>query len=685
MLCRVVLLGLVGVLLAALSLAGCGGGGGSSPRVVGSVGDPAPPSAGDPLPPPASAAAPVDGAAPGGHARPPVLGKWIAQGQGADGGGLTFTFVVERVAGRLAVDHVVEFCGGIDGQPDGDWQRQSAIFDPEPWLGSPSQYAVYRLSSSGEIVTPEVAQSGSLPSSGVDEITGWLSGRSGFVVPTYDHATSGPGPGKPASCYNAPGTDALGRPVGYPPGQPELPARPANWMAVRDGEWRLSGSYGSTADVGVWGDGTDIGIESFDLRGPANIEGPLSRWMGPSACEAQEYALATDTWARLVSTDGSFGFDGETGPPGYNTPGWTLMLDGRFVSPTEATGTFDVRLSGAFPAPCDSGTHRFTMRLVQPSGEPGNASPPAEQPGSLPRKLTYVALGDSFSSGEGAGGYAPPTNIRGQNVCHRSEYAYPERLGSSPRQPVFLAGRSVSLQFWACSGATTANVVDKPQGKAEEEPPQITHVDSSDDLVTLTIGGNDAGFARMVNACLRFPVRYLGHIVLRKWPIRCRPETAAKRIGALAGPLERTFAAVRAQAPHAAVIALDYPQLFPAGPEQQRCQDLSLFKPGSVEVLRKATDDLDDAIKKAAVKAGVQFLDVRDDFQGHEVCMSNNPESSSIWINRLDVRNLSESLHPNFFGQQQYANAIVAFIQQKLASGADRTPAGLPANPPPEP
>ena len=47
------------------------------------------------------------------------------------------------------------------------------------------------------------------------------------------------------------------------------------------------------------------------------------------------------------------------------------------------------------------------------------------------------------------------------------------------------------------SGATTANVLTDPQNGA---PPQVDALDGSEDLVTVTIGGNDAGYVPLLMA-----------------------------------------------------------------------------------------------------------------------------------------------------------------------------------------
>lgn len=73
--------------------------------------------------------------------------------------------------------------------------------------------------------------------------------------------------------------------------------------------------------------------------------------------------------------------------------------------------------------------------------------------------VKYVAMGDSFSSGEGNPPFEAGTDEGGVNECHRSDRAYPRLIaGSSNGIP------SLSLtDFRACSGAVTSNIWDIAQ------------------------------------------------------------------------------------------------------------------------------------------------------------------------------------------------------------------------------
>ena len=88
----------------------------------------------------------------------------------------------------------------------------------------------------------------------------------------------------------------------------------------------------------------------------------------------------------------------------------------------------------------------------------------------------YVALGDSYSSGTGTRSYTLNSG------CQRGIYAYPYLL--SQQRP------NTALTFVACSGAKTTDVMNN----------QISSVTSDTKIVTITIGGNDAGFSSVITS-----------------------------------------------------------------------------------------------------------------------------------------------------------------------------------------
>ncbi|MGN9808623.1 SGNH/GDSL hydrolase family protein [Micromonospora sp. BQ11] len=217
--------------------------------------------------------------------------------------------------------------------------------------------------------------------------------------------------------------------------------------------------------------------------------------------------------------------------------------------------------------------------------------------------INYVALGDSYSSGVGAG----PYDLSG---CLRSQKSY---------APIWASANAVtSFKFPACGGAVTADVINN----------QVSALSTSTTLVTITIGGNDAGFADVITSCRFGSTSSCTNAV---------NEAKAFATGTLPGRLDATYAAIRNRAPNARLIVLGYPRLF----ETNYCGLLAMSTYKRT-ILNEAADVLATVIAGRAAAAGATFADTRPYFAGHGVC------ASDPWIR--DVTGVIEAYHPDSDG-----------------------------------
>ncbi|WP_069461670.1 SGNH/GDSL hydrolase family protein [Actinacidiphila rubida] len=219
----------------------------------------------------------------------------------------------------------------------------------------------------------------------------------------------------------------------------------------------------------------------------------------------------------------------------------------------------------------------------------------------------YVALGDSYSSGLGAGGYDAASGD-----CKRSGKAYPA-LWAAAHAPA-------SFAFTACAGAVTRDVTAR----------QLGPLTAATSLVSISVGGDDAGFADVMTTCVFFS------------EATCLNRVAKARSfvdSSLPGLLDTTYAAIHAKGPHARVVVLGYPHLYqvPGG-----C--LLGLTDASRKAIDAVTDDMDGVIAKRAADHGFAFADVRAKFRGHELC------SGAPWLHSVTLP-AEESYHPTAAGQ----------------------------------
>lgn len=229
----------------------------------------------------------------------------------------------------------------------------------------------------------------------------------------------------------------------------------------------------------------------------------------------------------------------------------------------------------------------------------------------------YVALGDSYSSGTG-------TRVYTNTACQRSSTAYPSLVGA--QRP------NTTLVFVACSGATTADVINN----------QVSSLTAGTEIVTITIGGNDAGFGSVILECAK-----------PGWLSNCagKVTTAQNFIqNTLPGRLNAVFDEIQTRSPTATVVVLDYPRLF----NGEDCNAATFFSPDDETRLNATANLLRTTLQARATAYGFSFGDVIPAFVGHAVC--DAPE----WINGLS-NPTGESYHPNTTGHSSgYAPVVRA-------------------------
>ena len=251
---------------------------------------------------------------------------------------------------------------------------------------------------------------------------------------------------------------------------------------------------------------------------------------------------------------------------------------------------------------------------------------------ALADETSYVALGDSYSSGLGTRTY-----LDDGTACARSERAHPALLA---------AAAGLTLDFQACAGATVAVVSST----------QLDALTTETDYVTVSVGGNDAGFATVMTVC-----------ALPRWLGNCRAAVRSARTTireVLPGALAALYTELRERAPGATVVAVGYPRVF--GGED--CNAGTWFSPTELERLNATTDLLNAGTAAAAAAAGFGFADPTQRFTGHGVCDERE------WVNGL-ARPVLESYHPNGRGQARgYLPLVSRVLTGERVTVADLAP-----------
>jgi alpha-tubulin suppressor-like RCC1 family protein len=324
------------------------------------------------------------------------------------------------------------------------------------------------------------------------------------------------------------------------------------------------------------------------------------------------------------------------------------------------------------------------------------APSPKAEAGTVAPNITYAALGDSYSSGEGNPPFLAGTDgipFINQDWCHRSPAAYPFVIQA--------AYGTANPMFWACSGAfTNPNFVG---GTWYTEGPQINEAGvTSANLITSTIGGNDAGFSPTLQACISQTIRVRAYnafvSTIGKWLGFSQSDPSCANSSAFTSSVDAqiadagnavlnaytTLKSSLTSPSNTSIIAADYPHLFPPStePSAQTCIQLSPYlTQADQNWMNSEADNLDSLLINDASTAGINMVDVRQVFTGHAIC-----DSGGAWINSLSddsgviPNGPVGSFHPNALG---HFNGYAAAIENYINNAVVLTPQGLPADPAP--
>ena len=306
---------------------------------------------------------------------------------------------------------------------------------------------------------------------------------------------------------------------------------------------------------------------------------------------------------------------------------------------------------------------------------------------SKDEKTIVVSMGDSFSSGEGIEKFYDqdlPLNekINSEDwLAHRSQRSWSGMLKVPGLDGTLANHKDSGWYFVAASGAVTGDFTSGQHKKCiskDEEVLQDTYlapqldifknIDAQEvDYVTLTLGGNDAGFSDIIATAAKegIPGLESGHLADKL-------ETAMNKADTILANLKTVYDKIAQLAPAAEIIVAGYPRLLdPVG------GSLVWFSKEDATSINDAVDDFNDMISdlvKSCSKAGkkIHFVSVTEEFDGHESYRNigidyingiyTQPKDQDL--NQKFLEPSSYSMHPNHEGAKAYARCVQAKIDE---------------------
>lgn len=300
------------------------------------------------------------------------------------------------------------------------------------------------------------------------------------------------------------------------------------------------------------------------------------------------------------------------------------------------------------------------------------------------KTMDYIAMGDSFSSGEGENLdilYKIGTNTPTEK-CHLSLRSYPYLIA---RHMEIDPLRMASV---ACSGATTTDILGydgytgqgkrlktySPVGAAISKTeafinftpgnnPQIEFIAKyRPKIATIGIGGNDINLVTKLVNCISS--------IQCKWADANYRHITASEIHGLFQTLTNTYSKLIESSPQTKFYAIGYPKIM-----NQDNEDLiydNFFNKQERQFANETIILINKTVAAAAKRAGIGFIDIEDSFGDHVLYGKDMPlamntlvigdDKNPIFDNFIVKTIGSESFHPNPLGHQLISGAIISHV-----------------------
>jgi lysophospholipase L1-like esterase len=290
-----------------------------------------------------------------------------------------------------------------------------------------------------------------------------------------------------------------------------------------------------------------------------------------------------------------------------------------------------------------------------PGRTPAGATPtPTPTP---PPTGPYVALGDSYTAGLKI---AP--QVGEPRGCSRSGANYPalvaKALDLAPGQ----------FRDASCSGARTGDLTGPQQTDGGSNPAQLDALTPATRLVTLGIGGNDAGFMQVLTECAKDTlvdaVKDLVGGGRKDAPCRAHYDSGGTdqlqaRVDAAGEQVGGVLQEIRRRSPQARVYVVGYPELLPADPAACAPVLGTTIAAADLGFIAEKERQLNGMLRRRAQAAGAVFVDTAGPSAGHDMCAGEGTR----WVEPpLPAQGLAP-VHPNARGQEAVAGVVLKAVR----------------------
>jgi lysophospholipase L1-like esterase len=256
----------------------------------------------------------------------------------------------------------------------------------------------------------------------------------------------------------------------------------------------------------------------------------------------------------------------------------------------------------------------------------------------------YVSLGDSYTA-------APlvPSPTGNPILCGRSTNNYPSDVAR--------AISPLSFTDVSCSSATT---VDMTQAQnlygVQSNPPQFNALGTADALVTIGIGGNDAGLISVAEECAKLDATTPTGTPCKNHYTASGSDPNVAAINATGPKVANVIQGVHTRAPSAKVLIVGYPDGLPTN--GTACWPFVPVTAGDIKYFNGLEQQLNRVEASEAAANNATFVDTWNSSIGHDACKP----PGVAWVNGIVPTSAAFPLHPNQLGEANMARQVIGAL-----------------------
>jgi lysophospholipase L1-like esterase len=208
----------------------------------------------------------------------------------------------------------------------------------------------------------------------------------------------------------------------------------------------------------------------------------------------------------------------------------------------------------------------------------------------------------------------------------------------------------------SCGSATTDDMTQPQSVPFGTNPPQFNALSATDQLVTVGIGGNDAGLIGVAEECAQLDAFSPTGTKCKDHYTASGSDPNVAAIQATRPKVAAVLQGVHQRAPSARILIVGYPDGLPV--DGSSCWPLVPLSPGDIAYFNSLEEGLNSVISQEAASNGATYVDTFTSSIGHDACKP----PGVAWVNGIVPNSVAFPLHPNEAGERNMANQVLAAL-----------------------